>query len=85
MLDADDQNPAFYFDKYAAQIPAETGQGVKLQVKVIPVPNLKGQCHEIFCFWFFSSIRPPPPAPEYPIRTISNFFRKFAEIFAAQG
>jgi hypothetical protein len=41
VLDADDQNPAFYFDKYAAQIPAETGQGVKLQVKVITVPNLK--------------------------------------------
>jgi hypothetical protein len=35
VLDADDQNPAFYFDKYAAQIPAETGQGVKLQVKVV--------------------------------------------------
>ncbi len=35
VLDADDQNPAFYFDKYAAQIPAETGQGVKLQVKVM--------------------------------------------------
>ncbi len=34
---------------------------------------LKGQCHEIFCFWFFSSIS-FPPAPEYPIRTISNFF-----------
>jgi len=26
-----------------------------------------------------------PPAPEYPIRTVSNFFRKFAEIFASQG
>ncbi len=37
VLDADDQNPAFYFDKYAAQIPAETGQGVKLQVKVVCV------------------------------------------------
>jgi hypothetical protein len=45
---------------------------------------LKGQCHEIFRFWFFSSIS-FPPAPEYPIRTVSNFFRKFAEIFAAQG
>ncbi len=35
---------------------------------------LKGQCHEIFRFWFFSSIS-FPPAPEYPIRTISNFFK----------
>ncbi len=34
---------------------------------------LKGQCHEIFCFRFFSSIS-FPPAPEYPIKTVSNFF-----------
>ncbi len=34
--------------------------------------HLKGQCHEIFCFWFFSWIS-FPPAPEYPIRTVSNF------------
>ncbi len=27
---------------------------------------LKGQCHEIFCFWFFSWIS-FPPAPEYRI------------------
>jgi hypothetical protein len=26
-----------------------------------------------------------PPSPEYPIRTVSNFFRKFAEIYASQG
>ncbi len=32
----------------------------------------KGQCHEIFCFWFFSWIS-FPPAPEYSIRTVSNF------------
>ncbi len=34
---------------------------------------LKGQCHEIFCFWFFSW-NSFPPAPEYSIKTISNFF-----------
>jgi hypothetical protein len=34
---------------------------------------LKGQCHEIFRFWFFSSIS-FPPALKYPIRTVSNFF-----------
>jgi hypothetical protein len=44
---------------------------------------LKGQCHENFCFWFFSSVS-FPPAPEYPIRTLSNF-QKFAETFASQG
>jgi hypothetical protein len=32
---------------------------------------LKGQCHEIFCFWFFSSIS-FLPAPEYPIRRYSQ-------------
>ena len=31
VLDADDQNPGFYFDRYSAQIPDMPGQGVKLQ------------------------------------------------------
>ncbi len=35
--------------------------------------TLKGQCHEIFCFLFFSWIS-FPPAPEYHIRTVLNFF-----------
>ncbi len=43
-----------------------------------------GQYHKIFCFWFFSWIS-FPQASDYTIRTVSNFFRKFAEIFAAQG
>jgi hypothetical protein len=34
---------------------------------------LKGQCHEIFCFWFFSLIS-FPLAPEYSSKTVSNFF-----------
>ncbi len=34
--------------------------------------NLKGQCHEIFCFRFFSWIT-FPQAPENNIRVISNF------------
>ncbi len=34
---------------------------------------LKGQCRKIFCFWCFSWVS-FPPAPEYPIRTVSNFF-----------
>ncbi len=42
---------------------------------------LKGQSHKIFCFCFFHE-SVSPPAPEYPIRTISNFFK---EIFASQG
>ncbi len=34
---------------------------------------LKGQCHEIFCFWFFSWIS-FPQASDYTIRVVSNFF-----------
>jgi hypothetical protein len=44
--------------------------------------RLKGQCHEIFRFWFFSSIS-FPPAPEYPNRTVSNFFensRRYSQV-----
>ncbi len=36
-------------------------------------PALKGQCHEIFCFRFFSWIN-FPQAPDNNIRIISNFF-----------
>ncbi len=36
--------------------------------------SLKGQCHEIFDFWFFSWIS-FPQAPEYTIRAVSNFFK----------
>ncbi len=43
---------------------------------------LKVQCHEIFRFWFFSSIS-FPPTPEYPIRTVSIFFensRRYSQL-----
>ncbi len=43
---------------------------------------LKGQCHKILGFWFFSSIS-FPPAPECPIRTVSNFFensRRYSQL-----
>ncbi len=33
----------------------------------------KGTVSRNFCFWFFSWIS-FPPAPEYPIRTVSNLF-----------
>ena len=32
VIDADDQNPGFKFNKYSALLPDSTGQGVKLQV-----------------------------------------------------
>ncbi len=44
--------------------------------------SLKGQCHEIFCFWFFSWIS-FPQAPEYTIRAVSNFFensRRYSQL-----
>ncbi len=34
--------------------------------------HLKGQCHEIFCFWFFSW-NSFPQASDYTIRVVSNF------------
>jgi hypothetical protein len=40
---------------------------------------LKGQCHEIFCYWFFF-MNQFPPSPR-----VRTFFRKLAEIFASQG
>jgi hypothetical protein len=43
---------------------------------------LKGQCHEIFDFWFFSSIS-FPQAPEYTIRAVSKFFensRRYSQL-----
>ncbi len=43
---------------------------------------LKGQCHEIFCFWFFSSIT-FPQAPDNNVRIISNFFensRRYSQV-----
>ncbi len=40
--------------------------------------HLKGQCLEIFCFWFFSWVSFPPAPQSIPIGL-------FAEIFASQG
>jgi hypothetical protein len=43
--------------------------------------TLKGQCHEIFCFWFFhESVSPQPKSIP-----LGPFPRKFAEIFASHG
>ncbi len=55
---------------------------VNRESKDSPGTPLKGQCHEIFCFWFFSWIS-FPPAPEYPIRTVLNFFensRRYSQV-----
>jgi hypothetical protein len=41
---------------------------------------LKEQCHEIFFLLVFFTNQFP-----YPIRTVSNFLQKFAEIFASQA
>ncbi len=44
--------------------------------------SLKGQCHEIFCFWFFSWIS-FPQALEYTFRAVSNFFensRRYSQL-----
>jgi hypothetical protein len=44
--------------------------------------QFNGQCHEIFCFRFFSRIT-FTQAPENNSRVISNIFEKFAELFAS--
>ncbi len=61
---------------------------VMCRVKILPSKRwsdsvaLKGQCHEIFCFRFFSWIT-FSEAPENNIRIISNFFensRRFSQV-----
>jgi hypothetical protein len=50
--------------------------------KPMPESTLKGQCHEIFCFWFFSWIS-FPQASDYTIRVVSNFFensRRYSQL-----
>ncbi len=47
-----------------------------------PFLTLKGQCHEIFCFWFFSWTS-FPQASDYTIRAVSNFFensRRYSQL-----
>ncbi len=49
---------------------------------MLKLKHLKGQCHEIFCFWYFSWIS-FPWAPEYSIKTVSNFFenlRRYSQL-----
>ncbi len=44
--------------------------------------HLKEQCHEIFCFWFFSWIS-FPQASDYTIRAVLNFFensRRYSQL-----
>ncbi len=45
--------------------------------------GLKGQCHEIFDFWFFHESVSPKPLSIQTGRF--EFFRKSAEIFAVQS
>jgi hypothetical protein len=53
----------------------ETSQGVSLsQNSLCELVLLKRQCHEIFCFWFFSWII-FLQAPDYTIRVVSSFFK----------
>jgi hypothetical protein len=61
------------------KINSQKGGGGKLWGSLL---LLKEQCHEIFCYWFFSWIR-FPPAPEYSIKTVSNFLensRRYSQV-----
>ncbi len=47
-----------------------------------PLVYLKGQCHEIFCFWFFS-LTSFPQASDYTFRAVSSFFetsRRYSQL-----
>ncbi len=48
-------------------------RGIRILLSWYTVDALKGQCHEIFDFWFFSWIS-FPQASEYTTTAISNFF-----------
>ncbi len=78
------------YDSYAAPIGANAAWGAD---KAAPSSGsghgwalfynpFKGQCHEIFCFRFFSWIT-FPQAPDNNIRIISNFFensRRYSQV-----
>jgi hypothetical protein len=76
------------FDVLYSHIGEEqAGHSTVLHVPVVQPAGaqyLKGQCHEIFCFRFFSRLI-FHQAPENNIRVILNYFRKFSEIFACQS
>jgi hypothetical protein len=60
------------------------GSRVNLQKHFCLQVHLKGTVSlDFFASGFFHE-SVSPPAPEYPIRTVSNFFLQFAEIFASQ-
>ncbi len=67
--------PAAYIYMYIVQCTVHYSQReMKRSLQdMYYVSHLKGQCHEICCFWFFSLIS-FSPAPEYSIKTVSNFF-----------
>jgi hypothetical protein len=56
--------------------------GKKDNVKI--TISLKGQCHEIFCFWFLFMNQFPPSSRVFHLDHF-EFFQKFSEIFASQG
>ena len=64
------------------QVVVETSQNCEYCIVVYHYQLIKGTVSRDFCFWFFSRIS-FPPAPEYPIRTISNFFensRRYSQV-----
>ncbi len=53
-----------------------------LNIYIYILDGLKGQCHEIFCFWFFSWMS-FLLGPEYTIGAVSNFFensRRYSQL-----
>ncbi len=66
-------------DEVYRKLPSEKNLSLNIQYKP---RSLKGQCHEIFCFWFFYWIS-FPQASDYTIRAVSNFFensRRYSQL-----
>jgi hypothetical protein len=62
-----------------------TPRGLSCREKYRITVVLKGQCHEIFDYWFFhESVSPKHLSTVYHFGHF-EFFRKFPEIFAAHG
>jgi hypothetical protein len=51
----------------------------KNEIGELQLLDLKGQCHEIFCFWFFFMNQFPPSSRVFHLDRF-EFFRKFANL-----
>jgi hypothetical protein len=70
--------PFFYFaeEGLARGVKLLTGLTLHQSANLSTLPTLKGQCHEIFCFWL--SMNHLPPKPMIIAAGVNNTDDKFA-------